>query len=227
VALPTGSGSNGKEINLAEDFLHEQKQLAERNRRFLDSRGAKMIDLIGSVGTGKTALLEQLAVLLRDHCRLAVINADLATAIDRERIAALGVPAVQLNTGKECHIDAVLVGEELARLDPGPGSVVFVENVGNMICPVDFPLGSHARILVISVTEGPYIALKHPYVFAELQYVVINKIDLAPLLEADVSRLSGDIRSLNPHVRIFPVSCRTGEGLAELLAVLRGVLAGA
>lgn len=201
--------------------------MAEENRRLLDSRGAKMIDLMGSVGTGKTSLLEQLVVRLKGEYRIAVLNADLATSIDRERILKLGVSAVQINTGKECHIDAAVVRKALEDMGPDAGNLILVENVGNLICPVDFPLGSHGRILVISVTEGPYIALKHPYVLAEMEYIVINKIDLSDQLAVNVSRLAGDVRMINADARIFPVSCLTGEGVAELLAALEGVLAGA
>lgn len=216
-----------KEIKMEQDFLKDQKRLAAENRQLLDSRSLKMIDIMGSVGTGKTSLIEQLLMCCKGRYRIAVLNSDLATSIDRERIIKLGAPAVQINTGKECHIDATLVRKGLEEIDLETSDLIIVENVGNLICPVDFPLGSHLRILVISVTEGPYIALKHPYVFAEMEHVVINKTDLAPLLEVDLSQLTEDIKSINAAAKIYKVSCRTGEGMNELVVELNGALEGA
>jgi hydrogenase nickel incorporation protein HypB len=213
-----------KNIEVEQDFLKEQKRLAAENRQLLYSNGIKMIDIMGSVGTGKTSLVEQLIILLKGRYRIAVFNGDLATSIDRDRIMKIGVPAVQINTGKECHIDAALVRKSLEEINLEATDLIIVENVGNLICPVDFPLGSHLRMLVISVTEGPYIALKHPYIFAEMVHVVINKIDLEPFLGVNLSQLAEDIKSINAAAKINKVSCKTGEGLNELIMELRGTL---
>ncbi len=215
---------NRKEVKLERDFLREQRRLAAENRKLLDARGLKMIDIMGSVGTGKTSLIEQIVMRWKGRYSITVLNGDLSTSIDQERIMKLGIPAVQINTGKECHIDAMLVRKSLEEMDPGISDLIIVENVGNLICPVDFPLGSHLRILVISVTEGPYIALKHPYVFAEMERIVINKTDLASLLEVNLSQLADDIKSINAASRIYKVSCRTGDGINELVVELNGAL---
>lgn len=228
-AMDEFGGKNKKTriIKVEQDFLKEQEQLALENRRFLEERGLKMIDVMGSVGTGKTSLLEHLVNSWKDLYRIAVLNGDLTTSIDRERISRLGVSAVQINTGKECHLDAGLVRKGLEEIDLEAVDLIITENVGNLICPVDFPLGSNLRVLVISLTEGPYIALKHPHVFAQIEHIVINKVDLAPHLGVDLRQLTADIESVNEWARIYRLSCRTGEGLKELTTELRGALEGA
>jgi len=218
----TDAKGNRQEIHLKMDFLQEQGKMAEANRKLLDDHGVTMIDIMGSVGTGKTSLVEQLVRTLKERRRVIVLNGDLATTIDQDRILRHGVEAVQVNTGKECHLDAALVRSVLDRLDLDRIDLVLVENVGNLICPADFPLGSHKRLIVVSVTEGPYVAVKHPHVFAEMDYVAINKIDLAETLGVDVSKLVGDLMKVNPNVRIYQTSCKDGAGIPELIAGLIG-----
>ncbi|MCL5958448.1 MAG: hydrogenase nickel incorporation protein HypB [Chloroflexi bacterium] len=211
-----------REIELKIDFLKDHQELAEANRKLLDEHGIIMIDIMGSVGTGKTSLVEQLARHLRESHRMVVLNGDLATTIDQDRVLQHGVQAIQVNTGKECHLDAPLVRSVLDQLDLDGLDLIIVENVGNLICPADFPLGSHRRLVVISATEGPYVAVKHPHVFAEMDYVVINKMDVAPLLGVDVAGLVRDLKSVNPRARIFEVSCKDGTGIPELIKSLIG-----
>ncbi len=211
-----------REIQLKVDFLRDHAKMAEANRELLDQHGVTMIDIMGSVGTGKTSLVEQLVRNLKGRRRVVVLNGDLATTIDRDRILAHGVEALQVNTGKECHLDAALVRTVLDGLDLDQLDLVLVENVGNLICPADFPLGSHKRLIVVSVTEGPYVAVKHPHVFAEMDYVVINKIDLASVMDVDVSRLVRDLTTVNPHAKVFQTSCKDGTGIAELIEGLVG-----
>ncbi len=211
-----------REVDLRIDFLEGHRRLAEGNRQLLDEHGVVMIDIMGSVGTGKTSLVEQMVRRLRESHRLVVLNGDLATTIDQDRILQYGVDAIQINTGKECHLDAALVRAALEGLSLESLDLVLVENVGNLICPADFPLGSHKRLVVVSVTEGPYVALKHPHVFAEMDLVVINKVDLATALGIDIERLIGDLRSVNPRARVFQTSCKDGTGISELINELVG-----
>ncbi len=211
-----------REITIARDILADQRQLAANNRTLLDSLGIKMIDIMGSVGTGKTSLVQQLIEHLKDKYRIVVLNGDLSTTIDQERVMQYGVEAVQVNTGKECHLDAAVVKGVFDKLELQDVDLIIVENVGNLICPVDFPLGSHRRLLVISVTEGPYVAVKHPYIFAEIDCVAINKIDVAPVMEIDVAQITRDIKSINANTRIYPLSCKEGTGIKELVTELTG-----
>jgi hydrogenase nickel incorporation protein HypB len=213
-----------REVQIGVDVLEDFRKLAEANRKRLDDHGVTMIDVMGSVGTGKTAFIEQLVQSLKETQRIVVLNGDLATTIDQDRILQHGVRAVQVNTGKECHLDAALVRTILDDLDLATLDLILVENVGNLICPADFPLGSHKRVVVISVTEGPYVAVKHPHVFAEMDFVIINKIDLAPVMGVEVSKLVEDLATVNPHARIFQTNCRDGTGIQELIWELLGVV---
>ncbi|MBI2953493.1 MAG: hydrogenase nickel incorporation protein HypB [Chloroflexi bacterium] len=216
----TDARGQTRQIELKMDFLRGHQELAEANRRLLDEHGVTMIDIMGSVGTGKTSLVEQLARRLKETYRMLVLNGDLATSIDQERVLRHGVEAVQVNTGKECHLDAGLVRTVLEGLDLRQLDLVLVENVGNLICPADFPLGSHRRVVVISATEGPFVVLKHPHVFAEMDFVVINKIDLAPVMGIDIEQLAKDLKVVNPLVEVFRTSCRDGTGIQELIEEL-------
>ena len=172
---------------------------------------------MGSVGSGKTSLIERLVEALKQRCRIVAFGGDVATTIDSERIARHGVPVIQINTGKECHLDANLVRKALNHTDLKEIDILFIENVGNLICPADFPLGSDRRVVVISVTEGPYMVVKHPFIFAETDLVVINKIDLAEVMDVDPSRLEEDVAKINPHSKVVKASCKTGEGIAQVV----------
>ena len=211
-----------REVEIGVDVLEDLRKLAEANRKLLDDHGVTMVDVMGSVGTGKTALIEQLVQSLKETQRILVLNGDLTTTIDQDRILRHGVRAIQVNTGKECHLDAALVRTILDGLDLTTLDLIVVENVGNLICPADFPLGSHKRVVVTSVTEGPYVALKHPHVFAEMDYVIINKIDLASMMEVDISRLVQDLATVNPHARVFQTNSKDGTGIPELIRELIG-----
>ncbi|TES87038.1 hydrogenase nickel incorporation protein HypB, partial [Candidatus Aerophobetes bacterium] len=145
----------------------------------LDKNKVRAIDVMGSVGSGKTSLIKNFLSRLKDRYRLGVVAGDLTTTIDAERIKEEGVEVIQVNTGKECHLDANLIRRALKEFDLGSMDFLLIENVGNLICPAEFPLGSHKRAVVVSVTEGPWMIAKHPYIFSEADLVVINKIDLA------------------------------------------------
>lgn len=208
------------DIELEEDLLEANRRIAEENHRILQQNNVKAIDVMGSVGSGKTSLIERLVEALKHRYRIFALGGDVATTIDSERIARHGVPVTQINTGKECHLDANLVKKALNRIDLKRIDLLFIENVGNLICPADFPLGSDKRVVVISVTEGPYMVVKHPFIFAEADLVVINKIDLAKVMEIDPLKLEEDVKKISPHCKVVKTSCKTGEGINSVASSL-------
>jgi len=208
------------DIELDENLKRANELIADENRERLRNHGVRTVDVMGSVGSGKTSLIEQLVRLLRGQYRIAAFKGDLTTKIDSERIASLGVQTVQINTGRECHLDANLVRKALGKIDLNSLDLIFIENVGNLICPADFPLGSDKRVVVVSVTEGPYMVMKHPFIFADADVAVINKIDLAEPMKVDTSRLAADVRSINARTSIALTNCRTGEGVQSVASAL-------
>ena len=175
---------------------------------------------MGSIGAGKTSLIEQLVQLLKEKYQIAAFKGDLTTTIDAELIARHGVEVVPINTGKECHLDANLVRKALQRIDLTNLDLLFIENVGNLICPAEFPLGSERRIVVISVTEGPYMVMKHPFIFMDADVVVINKADLAQAMNVDVKKLESDVKRIKPTVKVAVTNCRNGEGVGKVVEAL-------
>lgn len=208
------------DIELDENLKRANDLIAEENRKELQNHNVRAIDVMGSVGSGKTSLIEQLVRLLKGRYRIAAFKGDLTSKIDSERIERLGVQTVQINTGRECHLDANLVRKALRKLDLTALDLIFIENVGNLICPADFPLGSDKRVVVISVTEGPYMVVKHPFIFADADVAVINKIDLASPMGVDTSKLAGDVRSINAKTLVVLANCRKGEGAKEVASAL-------
>jgi len=210
------------DVELSEDLLKANRSLAEENKQFLHEHGVKAIDIMGSIGAGKTSLIEKLVELLKAKYQIAVFKGDLTTTIDAEMIARHGVETVAINTGKECHLDANLVKKALLKLNLEKINLLLIENVGNLICPAEFPLGSDKRAVVISVTEGPYMVIKHPFIFMEADVVAINKKDLADAMKVDVKKLEKDVKTINPKARVVATNCRTGEGV-EVLAIALGL----
>lgn len=208
------------DIELDENLKRANDLIADENRSLLRKHGVQAIDVMGSVGSGKTSLIEQLVRLLKGRYRIAAFKGDLTSEIDSERIASLGIQTVQINTGRECHLDANLVRKALGKLDLNTLDLIFIENVGNLICPADFPLGSDKRVVVISVTEGPYMVVKHPFIFADADVAVINKIDLALPMSVDTNKLSNDVRTVNAKTSVVLTNCRTGEGVDKVAAAL-------
>jgi hydrogenase nickel incorporation protein HypB len=168
---------------------------------------------MSSPGSGKTTLLERTIRDLADGVPVAVVEGDQETLLDAERIRATGRPVVQINTGEGCHLDAAMLERALAELDPSPGSLVFVENVGNLVCPALFDLGEGSRVVVMSVTEGEDKPAKYPHMFRSADLVLINKLDLLPHVDFDLARCTGQLRALNPGAEVLRVSARTGEGM--------------
>ena len=208
------------DIELAEDLLKANAKLAMKNEKLLKRYGVKAIDVMGSVGTGKTSLIEQLVNQLKEKYRIAAFAGDLTTTIDADLIARHGAKVIQINTGKECHLDANLVGKALAMLDLNQVDLLFIENVGNLICPAEFPLGSDKRLVVISLTDGPHMVVKHPFIFMKADVVVINKMDLADALGADADKLERDLNKMNPQVKVVKASCRNGTGIVDVIKAL-------
>src|SRR4051812_3608321 len=210
---PHGHEAHSVEVEIETALLAKNDHLAAHNREWLAGRGIVALNLMSSPGSGKTSLLCRTIPLLARERPVAVIEGDQETRLDADRIRGTGVPVVQINTGAGCHLDADMLARGLAELRPSPGSLVFVENVGNLVCPALFDLGEAARIVVVSVTEGEDKPLKYPYMFSVADLVVINKIDLLPYVDVRLETLAGHCRSLNAHVRVLPLSVTTGEGM--------------
>jgi hydrogenase nickel incorporation protein HypB len=187
--------------------------VAEENRALFDRLGVLVLNLMSAPGAGKTTLLEKTLPRLRERMRVAVIEGDLHTALDAERVSAVGVPAHQINT-KMCHLDAGLVREAFATFEASPPELLVIENIGNLVCPASYDLGEHRKVTLFSVAEGADKPKKYPRMFHLSDAVVLNKIDLAPHCDISVEELMGNVRDVSPRARIFAVSCRTGEGLA-------------
>jgi len=208
------------DIELEEDFLRRNRELAAENRRLLDKYGIHAIDIMGSIGSGKTSLVVQMATRLKQKYKIAAITGDVTTTIDAERVKAAGASVIEINTGKECHLDANLVRKAISELDLREIDLLFIENVGNLICPVDFPLGSHQRIAVVAVTEGPYTVVKHPFIFGEADIAVINKIDLCQAMLVEPEVLKEQLLRIKPNLMVAKTNCMTGEGLETVVGSL-------
>ncbi len=211
------------DIELEHSLLEANAKLADENRALLDRHDVTAIDFMGAIGSGKTTLITKLVGKLKDRFGVAVFNGDATTSTDADAIAAQGVQVVQIATINGCHLDANLVGKACRRIDLDGIRFLFIENIGNLICPAEFPLGSRARVVVVSVTEGPYMVRKHPHMFLGAEIVVINKIDLAEAMEVSVEDLIRDVRTLKPDMKIIPMSCKTGAGLNDVAAALLAV----
>jgi hydrogenase nickel incorporation protein HypB len=200
-------------ISLEQAVLAKNDALAATTRRWLAERSITALNLMSSPGSGKTSLLERTIRDLAGRRPLAVIEGDQETLLDAERIRAAGCPVAQINTGAGCHLDADMLRRGLEELDPRTGSLVFVENVGNLVCPALFDLGENARVVIISVTEGDDKPLKYPHMFAAADVLVVNKIDLLPYVDFDVAACAGRARSLTPGLTVIPLSVKSGEGV--------------
>jgi hydrogenase nickel incorporation protein HypB len=200
-------------VPVVEKILDANDRLAAGNRAALDAAGVFSLNFLASPGAGKTSLVEQTVSRLAAGMRVAVIDGDIATSIDANRAAAAGATAVQINTGGDCHLDAVMLQGALEQLDLAAIDLLIVENVGNLICPANFRLGTHKSILVASVPEGDDKPYKYPGTYRGVDVLVINKIDLLPYVNFDMDYFRRGVAALNPGVLTFPLSCRTGEGV--------------
>ena len=211
------------DIELEHSLLAANEKLALENRGILDRHGITAIDFMGAIGSGKTTLITRLVEKLKDRIGIAVFNGDATTSEDADAIAEQNVPIVQIATVNGCHLDANLVGKALGKIDLGNLRLICIENIGNLICPAEFPLGSKARVVVISVTEGPWMVRKHPHMFLGARIVVINKLDLAEVMGVSIEDLTRDVHRLKPDIQVIPTSCKTGEGVETLAEALLAI----
>ncbi len=216
----TASPEEIYDIELEHSLLEANAELARKNRAILDQHGITAIDFMGAIGSGKTTLITRLCERLKSRVGVAVFNGDATTSDDADAIARLGVPTVQIATVNGCHLDANLVGKALDQIPLNQVGMIFIENIGNLICPAEFPLGSKARVVVISVTEGTHMVRKHPHMFLDAEIVVINKLDLADAMGVSIEQLTRDVHTLKPDIQVIPTSCKTGAGVDEVAAAL-------
>ncbi|MGB9757155.1 MAG: hydrogenase nickel incorporation protein HypB [Candidatus Bipolaricaulaceae bacterium] len=203
------------------DVIQKQLELAAQNYELLKKRGIRAVNVMGAIGSGKTELIIRMAEKLRERgLKVGAIAGDVAGDDDYQRFRAAGLPALQINTGDQCHLDAHQVGHALEDFPLDQVNVLFIENVGNLVCPADFPLGTDLDLVVISVTEGDDMVRKHPKMFAQTDVVAINKVDLAAFVGVDPERIAADYKKVNPHGKVVFTSAKSGKGVEELLSAL-------
>ena len=207
--------SHGKEIKIEQSILTKNNSLAERNRGYFEAKNIFVLNLVSSPGSGKTSLLERTLKDIGQDLNFYVVEGDQQTMNDANRIAALKVPVIQINTGNGCHLDAEMVNKAVKQLDVANDAVLVIENVGNLVCPSLFDLGESKRVVVISVTEGDDKPIKYPTMFHSADICIINKIDLLPYVDFDVEKAKNYASSVNHHLKFFEVSAKTGEGMKK------------
>ena len=210
-------------IKVVTRILEANDRIAEENRKRFREAGVYVVNLMGAPGAGKTMLLERTIRALAPHAKIGVIEGDIAGSDDAERIAALDVPVVQINTGGACHLDANMISEVLNDLPLGELDLLMIENVGNLVCPAEFKVGEDMKMMVLSMTEGDDKPLKYPLMFQESSALVLNKTDLLPYVNTDIGKMRSDAWALNPNLKIFEVSCTTGAGIDAWTAMAAGV----
>lgn len=213
--------SQSRMVQIEQDILSKNDQYANGNRQMLADQGILALNLVSSPGSGKTTLLTRTLTDLRNELALAVIEGDQETSNDAERIRETGARAIQINTGKGCHLDAHQVGHAIEHLKPETGSVLFIENVGNLVCPAAFDLGEAHKVAILSITEGEDKPIKYPDMFHAADLMLLNKIDLLPHLDFDVDKCIAYARRVNPKLQVLKVSATSGEGMADWYAWIR------
>ena len=212
-------------IPVVENILSANERLAEENARTLAREGVTAVNIMASPGAGKTSLIVQTIGALNEMVRIGVIEGDVASRVDADTIEALGIPVVQINTGGTCHLDANMVHGALGELPLDQLDLLFIENVGNLICPTEFALGEALKVMIASVPEGDDKPYKYPGMFAAVDAIVVNKIDILPYVEFDLTDFRKLVTGLNPDVQVFEISCKTGEGIAAWADWLMAVTA--
>ena len=200
-------------IHVGHDVFKANDKLAEKNKKKLDKYQVFSVNVMGAIGSGKTTLIEEAIKQLKEKYKIAVIAGDVIAEMDASRFRKLGVPTIPVNTGKECHLDAKLVEKALNEIDLENTDLLIIENVGNLICPVDFNLGEHLRVVIVSVTEGDDIILKHPMIFKTAELAIINKVDIAHAVDVNAEKMREDILSLNHDVPVILTSKHNWESL--------------
>ena len=209
-----------KIIELNEDLISHNDFLASKNNETFRTHNIKSFDVVGAIGAGKTALIEAIVQKISNLRKVLVINGDVTTRIDANRIAKYGVKTIQINTGRECALNSYHISQVIKNYDLSNYDTVFIENVGNLICPSDFVLGADKRIVVVSITEGPWVIQKHPMLFKFSDIAIINKIDLNDVMEVDIEKMIKDAKEINPNIQIITTSATTGENIIELVNIL-------
>jgi len=212
------------EVKVVKDILEANEVIAEENRRLFKEKGLYVLNLMGAPGTGKTTLLERTIERIKDRWKVGVIEGDIATSRDAERIAQYGVSVVQINTGGACHLDGNMVRMGLRELPLEGLQVLIVENVGNLVCPAEFNIGEDDKVMILSVTEGEDKPFKYPLMFQVSKLLLLNKIDLLPYVDFNLDRFKEFALKVNPNLEIIPISCKTGEGLEEWIKWLENRL---
>jgi len=210
-------------VTVVRDILEANDRLATENLRRFDEAKVKVVNLMSAPGAGKTTLLERTVSALKDKVRIGVIEGDIQTSIDAERIQSAGAAAIQINTDGACHLDANMIAAAAAKLDLSALDLLVVENVGNLVCPAEFKVGEHAKAMILSLAEGDDKPLKYPLMFKESAVLLINKMDLRPYVSADPDKIEKAARTINPEIKTIRVSCKTGEGLEEWYSWLRSL----
>jgi hydrogenase nickel incorporation protein HypB len=213
--------SASRTLQLEQDILARNNHLAEHNRGWLEGREIVAFNLMSSPGAGKTSLLERTIRELGAQIPICVVEGDQETTLDAERIGATGCPAVQINTGSGCHLDAAMLSDALKRLKPPAGSVLMIENVGNLVCPALFDLGESAKVVIVSVTEGEDKPLKYPHMFRAADLMILNKVDLLPYVPFNMDRCVGYARQVNPALKVLQLSVLKGDGMDAWYSFLR------
>ncbi len=201
-----------KEIKVLESIFAANENLADENAKFFEERGIYAINLMASPGSGKTSFILATVDRLKNKFKTAVIEGDIASKVDTEKVRAHGIESVQINTGGACHLEANMIKKAIGHLNLDGTDLLIIENVGNLVCPADFTLGESARTVILSVPEGDDKPLKYPSIFQSCSVLVVNKIDMMELSDFNMQRLQDIVYRLNPNVKIIPLSCRTGEG---------------
>jgi hydrogenase nickel incorporation protein HypB len=208
-------------VNLETKVLHKNDECAEANRRLFEQHGMVAVNLMSAPGAGKTSVLEKTLGALKSDFQMAVIEGDLYTTLDADRIQATGVPAFQITTGTCCHLDARMIARAMTEFHMIETGLLIIENVGNLVCPAEFDLGEDLRVMVCSVVEGADKPQKYPLMFQTADAILLNKIDLVPHAGVSVEELTANVRKVNPNAPVFPLSCRTGEGIDSWIAWFR------
>jgi hydrogenase nickel incorporation protein HypB len=209
-------------IPVVKQILEANDRIAEENKRLFEGKKLLVINLMSGPGAGKTTLLQKTIQQLKDQCRIGVIEGDIQSTCDAEKIASAGAPAVQINTGGACHLDANMVREALTQLDLDSLDILIVENVGNLVCPAEFNIGEDYKVALLSVAEGDDKPLKYPLIFHESRLLLVNKTDLLPHVDCNVKKIREESLKINPRLEIFEVSCKTGDGLIHWFEWLKG-----
>jgi hydrogenase nickel incorporation protein HypB len=209
------------QINVETDIMQVNDEIAAENKEFFDKNEIFVINIMSAPGAGKTSVLERTISRIKNNYKLGVIEGDLVTTIDADRIAALGVPSYQITTGSVCHLDARMVHNSLRGFEVKDFDLLFIENVGNLVCPAEFDLGENLRVMVYSTVEGAEKPKKYPVMFHETNAILLNKTDLLPYSGVSLDELCQNVLDVNPEANIFPVSCRTEEGIDDWVGWLK------